>query len=387
MPIAFPRHRIQPTSQNNPQSATPTGWKEAPSLQAAAQGEFIKKGMGGPSVIQLQEALNKNGYNIQVDGKFGNDTLKALKSFQRKSGCQADGIVGPQTLRAMLGSSSETSDRTDAARAIGMTASNRAPTEAETREGLTSSFNVGNLVRADNARRSREAAASARIEAPAVNETQDARLARFQSAAMNSARAELDAGVKEDPSRGPNKGARVEEYAKKAGMPPGEWCGHFTGWNYTSAAEAGGAKFTGQKRLHSYQKARSYFMYRSYTDNSRAKNAEFDALRTQHQSEGSERRYMTFEGSRGDEYATQRNLPHEVYNQPSELPIREGDTALFKRGHVGMVENYDRNSGILTTIEGNVGDRVQRKKYNLNDPAVRAQFDGFGRPAAGDFVE
>ena len=75
-----------------------------------------------------------------------------------------------------------------------------------------------------------------------MNETQDARLARFQSAAMNSARSELQAGVKEDPSRGPNKGARVEEYAKKAGMPPGEWCGHFTGWNYTSAAEAGGGR-------------------------------------------------------------------------------------------------------------------------------------------------
>ena len=226
-----------------------------------------------------------------------------------------------------------------------------------------------------------------RIEAPQVNESQDARLARYQSAAMNSARKELAAGVKENRRLGKNRGARVEEYARKGGMGPGEWCGHFTAWNYSSAAEAGGAKFTGQKRLHSYQKARSYFLYRSYTNNKPATNQKYDALRAQHQGEGSTRRYMTFEGSRGDQYASQRKLPHEVYTSPQDLPIREGDTALFKHGHVGMVENYDRNTGILTTIEGNVSDRIKRKTYDLNDPDVRKKFDGFGRPAAGDFVE
>ncbi|MCP4500631.1 MAG: hypothetical protein GY822_11790 [Deltaproteobacteria bacterium] len=55
---------------------------------------------------------------------------------------------------------------------------------------------------------------------------------------------------------------------------------------------------------------------------------------------------------------------------------------------IGMVRDYNRDTGILTTIEGNAGNAgnaVQARTYDLNDPEVRAQFDGFGRPAAGDF--
>ena len=94
---------------------------------------------------------------------------------------------------------------------------------------------------------------------------------------------------------------------------------------------------------------------------------------------------MTFQGSDGDQYASRRNLPHEVYTNPADLPIRPGDTALWERGHVGMVESYNRETGILTTVEGNIGNKVGRRTYNLNDPRVRAQFSGFGRPAADDF--
>ena len=66
--------------------------------------------------------------------------------------------------------------------------------------------------------------------------------------------------------------------------------------------------------------------------------------------------------------------------------IREGDTALFSRGHVGLVESYDPTSGRLVTIEGNsIGEAVRRRTYNLNDPRDRAAFEGFGRPARGDF--
>jgi hypothetical protein len=343
--------------------------------------------MRGQSVANLQEILKESGYNITVDGKFGPKTERALKAYQRNQGCRADGIVGPETMGAILGANFGNAAGREAARVIGGSPVTRAPTPREQQTGRTSAESAGRLTHNDNARRAREAAEVTRIAAPAVNETQDARLARYQSAAMNSARSELADGVKENRRRGPNRGDRVEEYARKAGMRPGEWCGHFTAWNYTSAAEAGGARFTGQKRLHSYQKARSYFMYRSYTSNSRSTIEKNNALRAQHEQQGSTRRYMTFSGSVGDKYASRRNLPHETYTDPSQLPIREGDTALFAHGHVGMVESYNRNSGLLTTIEGNVGDRVQRKTYDLNDPAVRAKFDGFGRPAAGDFVE
>jgi len=164
----------------------------------------------------------------------------------------------------------------------------------------------------------------------------------------------------------------------------GAWCGYFTGFNYSQAARESGGRFTGIHGFHSMQKARSFFQYRSYTNNSRSTNESLDRLREQHSTNGSTRRWMTLNGSGGQRHAESRSRPHEVY-EPSNLPIREGDTALFSRGHVGLVESYDRSTGQLTTIEGNTSNRVRRRTYNLNDPADRAKFEGFGRPARGDF--
>ena len=44
------------------------------------------------------------------------------------------------------------------------------------------------------------------------------------------------------------------------------------------------------------------------------------------------------------------------------------------------------NAPLLTTIEGNVGNAVVHKSYDLTDPAIRRQISGFGRPAPGDFA-
>jgi len=167
-------------------------------------------------------------------------------------------------------------------------------------------------------------------------------------------------------------------------MRPGEWCGFFVGFNLSEGARASGGEFEGINGLHSMQKARSFFEYRSYTDNSAATNQRLDGLREQHAAEGSARRWMTLDGSGGQRHAAARGRPHEVF-EPGDLPLRAGDVAVFSRGHLGMVESYDRASGRLTTIEGNVGNRVQRKTYDLNDPRDRARFEGFGRPARGDF--
>lgn len=49
----------------------------------------------------LQQFLKWSGYNIAVDGEFGDATLKSLKAFQKKAGISADGIVGPNTISAM----------------------------------------------------------------------------------------------------------------------------------------------------------------------------------------------------------------------------------------------------------------------------------------------
>ena len=210
----------------------------------------------------------------------------------------------------------------------------------------------------------------------------DAQLQQLQSRTMDSARRELEAGVREDRGR-PNRSDRVDEYARNAGMRVGgKWCGYFTQFNYSEAAREAGGRWRGP--LHSWQKARSFFAYRSYTDNSRATNDRLDNLQQTHEQQGSTRRFMVLEGSSGQSWAQRHDRPHEVF-ETNTLPIRAGDTALFNTGHVGLVESYDRDTGMLTTVEGNTGDRVQRHTHDLSDPNVRRNFEGFGRPALGDF--
>ena len=56
----------------------------------------VQKGSSGPWVRKLQGALE-----IQVDGKFGNDTQTALKAWQEKHGLEPDGIAGRTTYRSL----------------------------------------------------------------------------------------------------------------------------------------------------------------------------------------------------------------------------------------------------------------------------------------------
>lgn len=49
-------------------------------------------------IKDLQNLLNKYGYNLAVDGIVGNATLNAIKDFQDKNGLVVDGIVGEQTM-------------------------------------------------------------------------------------------------------------------------------------------------------------------------------------------------------------------------------------------------------------------------------------------------
>lgn len=60
---------------------------------------YQKIGVGsqGESVYDLQRKLNSNGYNIAVDGVFGNETLGAVRDYQAKNNLSVDGVVGDQT--------------------------------------------------------------------------------------------------------------------------------------------------------------------------------------------------------------------------------------------------------------------------------------------------
>ena len=59
-------------------------------------------GSSGSEVREIQTKLKRWGYyNGSIDGKFGSQTLKAVKWFQSKNGLTADGIAGKKTVEAM----------------------------------------------------------------------------------------------------------------------------------------------------------------------------------------------------------------------------------------------------------------------------------------------
>ena len=57
-------------------------------------------------VKDLQNLLNKYGYNLSVDGLIGNATINAIKDYQSKNGLAVDGIAGVQTMNKLKNGSS-----------------------------------------------------------------------------------------------------------------------------------------------------------------------------------------------------------------------------------------------------------------------------------------
>jgi peptidoglycan hydrolase-like protein with peptidoglycan-binding domain len=55
----------------------------------------------GPAVQQVQERLNRDGAHLDVDAKYGDKTIGAVKKFQKEHGLEADGVVGKKTAAAM----------------------------------------------------------------------------------------------------------------------------------------------------------------------------------------------------------------------------------------------------------------------------------------------
>lgn len=68
----------------------------------------IRMGNSGDDVMSLQEALNalseKLGlnFNLQVDGKYGRNTVRVVKLIQERQRLMADGVVGPMTLAMFM---------------------------------------------------------------------------------------------------------------------------------------------------------------------------------------------------------------------------------------------------------------------------------------------
>lgn len=78
-------------------------WRAAPTFKEVGRSErLLTRGHAGDAVFELQEILEwKIGVELAIDGLFGAETEEAVRAFQRAVGLDADGVVGPATLRAL----------------------------------------------------------------------------------------------------------------------------------------------------------------------------------------------------------------------------------------------------------------------------------------------
>jgi hypothetical protein len=73
-----------------------------PAIDALPTEGRIGPGDEGEEVVALQRALTELGYEVgEPDGNYGTATRDAVRRFQGDNGLDADGIAGPQTLRAI----------------------------------------------------------------------------------------------------------------------------------------------------------------------------------------------------------------------------------------------------------------------------------------------
>ena len=84
------------------QTKQPFQWKPSPTEEEVRDGkQLLRYGMRGDFVKKVQETLGFTGKAL--DGKFGGDTLKAVRQFQTKAKLEdTSGLVGEKTYAAMF---------------------------------------------------------------------------------------------------------------------------------------------------------------------------------------------------------------------------------------------------------------------------------------------
>ena len=66
--------------------------------KTVAYGKTLGKYDKGDPVKDWQDFLVSQGHKLKVDGYFGNDTVKATRSYQKKAGVDVDGMAGTDTI-------------------------------------------------------------------------------------------------------------------------------------------------------------------------------------------------------------------------------------------------------------------------------------------------
>ena len=81
--------------------------KAAANIMESDSTPTLRKGSNGAAVKELQELLLARGYslpNYGADGDYGNETVTAVKKFQKDNGLDVDGICGSKTWAAIKAS-------------------------------------------------------------------------------------------------------------------------------------------------------------------------------------------------------------------------------------------------------------------------------------------
>lgn len=73
--------------------------KPAPPIKGV---RTLRLGSKGTDVTMVQRVLSSRGFAVTDDGNFGPATDAAVRSFQRREGLTADGVVGPKTWGALF---------------------------------------------------------------------------------------------------------------------------------------------------------------------------------------------------------------------------------------------------------------------------------------------
>jgi len=71
------------------------------SLALSIPAYAVGRGDSGDAVKEVQTILSEFGYTVAVDGQFGPQTEKAVRSWQKSNGLYVDGIAGPITTASL----------------------------------------------------------------------------------------------------------------------------------------------------------------------------------------------------------------------------------------------------------------------------------------------
>jgi hypothetical protein len=79
--------------------STNTGGQPPDDLPAIDR--VLRRGMKNAQVETLQYLLREAGYDLKLDGDFGQATEQAVRDFQKKNDLKVDGRAGPDTIEAL----------------------------------------------------------------------------------------------------------------------------------------------------------------------------------------------------------------------------------------------------------------------------------------------